>query len=208
MELDGHAAEGLLDLAVGGRFGDFKDGVVGGDVGVEAGFDALDVLGADAEPGGHLADDLDLAGVDVAVGLGDAVEVLEEEQSLAVLHHGADLAADGAGVHVLLQDLAEGEDVALGGALYSMSQDSYIANDAVLDFNETIEAQNDLLSEGVRSLAARAALLREAFNLDSDMHIYEEGLQLSEQDKLDLVAFMESFTDTTFLTNEAFSAPN
>ena len=48
----------------------------------------------------------------------------------------------------------------------------------------------------------------QAPNLDPDMHIYEEGLQLSEQDKLDLVAFMESFTDTTFLTNEAFSAPN
>mgnify|MGYP000521855552 CR=1 FL=1 len=58
--------------------------------------------------------------------------------------------------------------VALGGALYSMSQDSYIANDAVLDFNETIEAQNDLLSEGVRSLAARAALLREAFSLEAE----------------------------------------
>lgn len=43
-------------------------------------------------------------------------------------------------------------------------------------------------------------------NLDPDMHIYEQGLQLSEQDKLDLVAFMESFTDHAFLTNEAFSA--
>lgn len=59
---------------------------------------------------------------------------------------------------------------------------------------EVVEHYNS----GVSSLAP---------NLDPDMHIYEEGLQLSEQDKLDLVAFMESFTDTTFLNNEAFSPP-
>ena len=58
--------------------------------------------------------------------------------------------------------------IALGTALYNMSQDSYIANDAVLDFNETIAAQNDLLSEGVKQLAARAALLREAFSLEAE----------------------------------------
>ncbi len=58
--------------------------------------------------------------------------------------------------------------LALGGALYSMSRDSYIANDAVLDFNETIELQNGLLSEGVKQLAARAALLREAFSLEAE----------------------------------------
>lgn len=56
---------------------------------------------------------------------------------------------------------------ALGTALYNMSQDSYIANDAVLDFNETIDAQNELLSEGVKQLAARGVLLREAFALEA-----------------------------------------
>ena len=44
-------------------------------------------------------------------------------------------------------------------------------------------------------------------NLDPDMHIYAEGLNLTEQEKLDLVAFMESFSDEGFLTNPAFSAP-
>jgi len=44
-------------------------------------------------------------------------------------------------------------------------------------------------------------------NLDPDMHIYAEGLNLTEQEKLDLVAFMESFSDEVFLTNPAFSAP-
>ena len=44
-------------------------------------------------------------------------------------------------------------------------------------------------------------------NLDPDMHIYEAGLNLTEQQKMDLVAFMESFTDEEFLTNPAFSAP-
>ena len=57
---------------------------------------------------------------------------------------------------------------ALGTALYNMSQDSYMANDAVLDFNETIDAQNDLLSDGVKQLAARGVLLREAFALEAE----------------------------------------
>ena len=114
VELDGHAAEGLLDLAVGSRFRDFEDGVVGGDVGVEAGFDAFAVFGADAHPVCDLADDLDFTRVYVAIGLGDAVHVLQQEQALAVLHHALDLSANGAGVYVLLQDFAEGQDVAVG----------------------------------------------------------------------------------------------
>lgn len=44
-------------------------------------------------------------------------------------------------------------------------------------------------------------------NLDPDMHIYASGLNLTVQQKLDLVAFMESFTDEGFLTNPAFSDP-
>ena len=72
---------------------------------------------------GDLADDLDFAGVYVAVGLGDAVHVLQQEQALAVLHHALDLPADGAGVHVLLQDLAEGEDVALGLGLAEVAHE-------------------------------------------------------------------------------------
>ena len=57
--------------------------------------------------------------------------------------------------------------VALGAAMIKYGQESVIASDDVLSFNETIDAQNDLLSEGVKSLAARAALLREAFNLEN-----------------------------------------
>lgn len=44
-------------------------------------------------------------------------------------------------------------------------------------------------------------------NLDPDMHVYSEGLNLTAQQKLDLVAFMESFTDEAFLSNPVFSAP-
>lgn len=44
-------------------------------------------------------------------------------------------------------------------------------------------------------------------NLDPDMHAYEEGLNLTHQQKLDLVAFMESFSDEEFLENAAFSSP-
>ena len=44
-------------------------------------------------------------------------------------------------------------------------------------------------------------------NLDPDMHVYSEGLNLTAQQKFDLVAFMESFTDEAFLSNPAFSAP-
>ena len=58
--------------------------------------------------------------------------------------------------------------VALGTALYNLNRDTIIAEDSILDFNETIEAQNDLLSEGVRQLAARGALLRDAFNLEAE----------------------------------------
>jgi cytochrome c peroxidase len=45
-------------------------------------------------------------------------------------------------------------------------------------------------------------------NLDPDMHVYAAGLGLSAQEKLDLIAFMESFTDTEFLTNDVFSDPH
>ena len=66
--------------------------------------------------------------------------------------------------------------IAMSAALFQMSRDSFIANDAVLDFNETIDAQNDLLSEGVRQLAARGALLRDAFNLEGEGETIQ-GLQ-------------------------------
>ena len=50
----------------------------------------------------------------MAIGLGDAEEVLDQEQALAVLHHAADLAAHGPAVDVLLEHLPQGQDVPLG----------------------------------------------------------------------------------------------
>jgi cytochrome c peroxidase len=44
-------------------------------------------------------------------------------------------------------------------------------------------------------------------NLDPDMHVYVEGLNLTDQQKLDLVAFMASFSDPDFLTNPLHGPP-
>ena len=54
------------------------------------------------------------------------------------------------------------------GAMMAMKEESFEANKTLLTFNETIEAQNDLLDESVKALAARAALVREAFRTDDE----------------------------------------
>ena len=40
------------------------------------------------------------------------------------------------------------------------------------------------------------------------MKFTQGGLQLSDQDKEDLIAFLKTLTDTQFLTEEVFSDPN
>ncbi len=44
-------------------------------------------------------------------------------------------------------------------------------------------------------------------NLDSNMHFYATAHAMNAQDRLDLVAFLESLTDSTFLSNPDFSRP-
>lgn len=44
--------------------------------------------------------------------------------------------------------------------------------------------------------------------VDPFMKFTQGGLQLSDQDKEDLIAFLKTLTDTQFLTEEAFSDPN
>lgn len=45
-------------------------------------------------------------------------------------------------------------------------------------------------------------------NLDPEMTHFAEGLNLTEQQKSDLVAFMHTLTDISFITNTDFSDPN
>lgn len=45
-------------------------------------------------------------------------------------------------------------------------------------------------------------------NLDPDMDHFAEGLELTDQQKSDLVAFMHTLTDEIFVSNPAFSDPN
>jgi cytochrome c peroxidase len=45
-------------------------------------------------------------------------------------------------------------------------------------------------------------------NLDPDMATYVPGLNLTSQDKLDLVNFLKTFTDNSFLNNMNFSNPH
>jgi cytochrome c peroxidase len=45
-------------------------------------------------------------------------------------------------------------------------------------------------------------------NLDEHMPDFGSGLNLTETEKADLVAFLKSLTDKDFLTNTAFSDPN
>ena len=45
-------------------------------------------------------------------------------------------------------------------------------------------------------------------NIDEHMPDYGSGLNLTKEEKADLVAFLNSLTDTDFITNKAFSDPN
>ena len=45
-------------------------------------------------------------------------------------------------------------------------------------------------------------------NLDSEMYHFTGGLNLTPQEKTDLLNFLLSFSDNSFLTNTAFSDPN
>jgi cytochrome c peroxidase len=45
-------------------------------------------------------------------------------------------------------------------------------------------------------------------NLDVEMNHFADGLELTAQEKTDLIAFLKTFTDFTFLTNPDFSDPN
>ena len=45
-------------------------------------------------------------------------------------------------------------------------------------------------------------------NLDPEMFHFAEGLELTNQEKADLIAFLKTFTDDEFLTNPDFSDPN
>lgn len=62
----------------------------------------------------------------------------------------------------------------------------------------TLEEVIEHYNSGVKPSSTVDFLLQ--YNLDP-------GLQLTEQDKADLVAFLHTLTDTTFLQNEAFSSP-
>jgi hypothetical protein len=39
-------------------------------------------------------------------------------------------------------------------------------------------------------------------------HAYDGGIQLTSSEKADLIAFIKTLRDETFLTNPAFSAPD
>lgn len=47
----------------------------------------------------------------------------------------------------------------------------------------------------------------ESTTLDPDMHVYENGLGLTQQEKDDLLAYLLTFTDSSMLSNPAFSDP-
>lgn len=62
----------------------------------------------------------------------------------------------------------------------------------------TLEEVIDFYAQGVHPTSP---------NLDPKMDEIPQGLNLSQQDKADLIAFLKSLTDNTFITNPAFSNP-
>lgn len=62
----------------------------------------------------------------------------------------------------------------------------------------TLEEVIEHYNSGVKSSAT----------LDPDMHVFEGGLGLTQQEKDDLFAFLMTFTDSSMLTNPNFSDPN
>lgn len=63
---------------------------------------------------------------------------------------------------------------------------------------QTLEEVVDFYSEGLHFSETLDPLMK---------NVGEGGLQLTEQEKSDLVAFLKTLTDTEFITNEAFSNP-
>lgn len=49
--------------------------------------------------------------------------------------------------------------------------------------------------------------IKHAANLDPNMHAIKDGINLNEQDKTDLINFLKSLTDTVFLKNSEYAAP-
>jgi len=63
----------------------------------------------------------------------------------------------------------------------------------------TLEEVIDHYNSGVDSLSP---------NLDEEMMHFTEGLELTDQEKVDLIAYLNTFTDYTYLANPDFSDPN
>ncbi len=63
---------------------------------------------------------------------------------------------------------------------------------------ETLEEVIDFYSEGLHISPTIDPLMKQANN---------GGIQLTPQEKTDLIAFLKMLTDTTFITNSAFSSP-
>lgn len=63
---------------------------------------------------------------------------------------------------------------------------------------KTLEEVVDHYSTGIKASSP---------NIDENMELIKNGINLTAQEKADLVAFLKTFTDHTFLTNPAFSMP-
>lgn len=50
-------------------------------------------------------------------------------------------------------------------------------------------------------------IVKNSPNIDENMEVINKGLNLTQQEKSDLVAFMKTFTDSEFLSNTKFSKP-
>ena len=63
---------------------------------------------------------------------------------------------------------------------------------------QTLEEVIDFYSEGINTSSTIDPLMKQA---------YRGGIHLTEQEKSDLIAFLKTLTDTTFINNPAFSSP-
>jgi cytochrome c peroxidase len=63
---------------------------------------------------------------------------------------------------------------------------------------QTLEEVIDFYSEGVHTSPTIDPLMKQA---------HQGGIQLTQQEKSDLIVFLKTLTDTTFTTNPAFSSP-
>ena len=93
---------------------DFQDGVGIRFVAVERRLNRCTVLVADAQGRRHATNEIHFPRIHVAVGPGNAIEVLQQEQSLGVGHVGPDLHADPPHVDRVLQGFPKGQGQLLG----------------------------------------------------------------------------------------------